>query len=290
MKEQTFNSRVITLLELMRRFNVSAVYDLGQKMGKSFGLMDADPWGLPDKKAAPKLRMTVQALFPHFASFAEFIPLPTAAMPIRKLLHMISVSPDIVKNRDIDDALRTFAGRVEDELTQLAFYQILPDRAKYYDGARAMFHEDQSKPFPFGSSLYDIEEAGRCLAVGRSTACVFHLMRAITPVLQAIADKLGFEEQRDWGRYLNEMKIKSWEKFPDNRSKENDEQRAFYADLESRLRAYKEAWRNPTMHNPEKVYTEEQAEEIFACVRGFMRQAATRLEEPMSAELKALLE
>ena len=33
------------------------------------------------------------------------------------------------------------------------------------------------------------------------------------------------------------------------------------------------------MHDPEKVYTEEQAEEIFGIVKGFMRKAAEKLKE-----------
>jgi hypothetical protein len=184
---------------------------------------------------------------------------------------------DQLRFEEIGLFIAKMSERVRHELSLMAVYEIQPNRVDYYNKSAELFGAAVSAAFP--SSRDDIEEAGRCLAVGRSTACVFHLMRAITPVLKAIASELGYNEQRDWGKYLSEMKGGIWRKFPDDKTKANDSQREFYSDLESRLRSYKEAWRNPTMHDPEKIYTEEKAGEIFDCVKGFMRKAAERLKD-----------
>jgi hypothetical protein len=44
------------------------------------------------------------------------------------------------------------------------------------------------------------------------------------------------------------------------------------------LDAVKDAWRNPTMHIETK-YTPEEASNIFATVRGFMKKVAGRMDE-----------
>ena len=62
-----------------------------------------------------------------------------------------------------------------------------------------------SDPVPFGASVddsfpsarYDISEAGYCLALRRSTACVLHLMRALEPCLTSLATAWGVDHPGD---------------------------------------------------------------------------------------------
>jgi hypothetical protein len=134
----------------------------------------------------------------------------------------------------------------------------------------------------FATAQYDMDEAAKCLAVGRGTAAVFHLMRVMETGLRAVHECLGISvalvgNNRNWGSILNRVRdaIANKGKWP-----EKDLFQEIYALLDS----VKDAWRNPTLHVGEKKTTEE-AEHIFAMVSGFMKKLASRMDE--SGEPKA---
>jgi hypothetical protein len=129
----------------------------------------------------------------------------------------------------------------------------------------------------FHSSQQDIEEAQRCYALSRSTACVFHLMRALEIPLKVLSAHLDIVKHAPtWNAYLAVMADKIKEKYPD-KSKSHADKVMYFSGLEGQLRAIKIAWRNPTMHDIAKVYTPEMAYELIVLVRGFMREAALEL-------------
>lgn len=57
----------------------------------------------------------------------------------------------------------------------------------------------------FSSAIYDIDEAAKCIALGRFTASVFHMMRVVELSLRAVAKCLGVVEPKNpnWGDWLN---------------------------------------------------------------------------------------
>ena len=58
----------------------------------------------------------------------------------------------------------------------------------------------------FAAVVVDIEEAGKCLALDRATACVFHLMRVLDHGLQRLATDLGIGKlQRSWHLILQDV-------------------------------------------------------------------------------------
>lgn len=124
----------------------------------------------------------------------------------------------------------------------------------------------------FPSADEDIAEAGRCLALRRNTACVFHLMRAMEDALRTLATAIGadiFDAKRDqfmpWGQIVSNVK----QRIPHLPSDKQDE----WLEVHNLLWGVGKAWRNKTMH-PEKTYTDEQTEIVFEAVRGFMRHLA----------------
>jgi hypothetical protein len=136
----------------------------------------------------------------------------------------------------------------------------------------------QIKAFP--SCQTDIEEAQKSFVLQRYTASVFHLMRALETPLRLLSAELGIvKHSPTWQAYLSVMEKAIAGKFPD-KSKAHDEKRTYFSALEGHLRAIKTAWRNPTMHEIARVYTEEMAQELIVLVRGFMREAAIELQEP----------
>jgi hypothetical protein len=124
----------------------------------------------------------------------------------------------------------------------------------------------------------DIEEAAKCLALDRGTACVFHLMRVVEVGLDALAKRLRIKPQRNWGAYLRLI------------SERLDEKKAplpvwvkrnepFFLEAAICIKGVKTVWRNPCVHRIEKAYTPNQAEDIFDEVKKLMLHLATNLKQ-----------
>jgi hypothetical protein len=166
--------------------------------------------------------------------------------------------------------------RALDELNARFMLMLTLDEAKHYEIPTKGW-ESVLKAFP--STESDIEEANRCYAVGRSTACVFHLMRAMESPLKALASTLGIvKHSPTWEAYLSKMTSQIQLMFPD-KTKAHAEKREYFTALEGHIRAIKSGWRNPTMHDLAKMYTPEMAQELLVHVRAFMRHAAIELSE-----------
>jgi hypothetical protein len=136
----------------------------------------------------------------------------------------------------------------------------------------------------FPEAISDVEEASKCFAFDRHTACVFHLMRVAETGIRSVARCLRIPDpvkpaERNWGIILRTIKGEM-----ERRSKAspidwaNPADAAFFDQCYASLDSIKNAWRNPTMHMAHK-YTGEEAEDILGAVRGFMRKLASRMDE-----------
>jgi len=164
--------------------------------------------------------------------------------------------------------------RALDELNGRCLLMVTLDTADAYE------HPEIGWELPiqaFHSSETDIAEAQRCYALDRSTACVFHLMRALESPLKTLATELGIvKHSPTWEAYLSSMTDQIKKKFPD-KTKAHADKREYFTSLEGQLRAIKTAWRNPTMHGIAKLYTPGMAHELIILVRAFMRHAGEEL-------------
>jgi hypothetical protein len=152
---------------------------------------------------------------------------------------------------------------------------------KYYRQSQPSFGIEVQSKFP--SASFEIDEAGKCLALNRSTASVFHLMRTMEIGVRAVARCLQISDpmkpaNRNWGIMLRRI----WEdgiskKWPTAADRAAGDGAAFEA-LHASLDAVKNPWRDATMH-VENKYTSDEAENIFAAVRGFMMRLASRCDE-----------
>jgi hypothetical protein len=129
-------------------------------------------------------------------------------------------------------------------------------------------------------TLNDIEEAGKCLALNRNTACVFHLMRVMEVGLRALGASLHdprIDPKRNptWDAILKKGDEELLKPLA-QRAAEWQTDEAFFSTAHASLRAVKDAWRNPTMH-VERIYDDEAALEVWNAVRGFMRHLASKL-------------
>jgi hypothetical protein len=161
---------------------------------------------------------------------------------------------------------------MEDQL----FFHVPARKAEYYKKPE-LFGAEVSNSFP--SAIFNLEEAGNCLALGRHTASVFHLQGVMQAGLNALGDAVGVPrtENRSWDAILKKIDPELSKKYTE-KSPYFQQNEMFCAEAAALLRSVKIAWRNPTMH-VEKVYDEEKALDVFNAVKGFMRHLATKLHE-----------
>ncbi len=174
------------------------------------------------------------------------------------LMHQILPRLDHVI-RSINHSLR---GRV--------MFALSVEGQRLYEGKEPLFGADVYDKFP--KSRDDIAEAGKCLAMRRNKATVFHLMLAMEEALRALALRIGadvYDVAKDqfmpWGQIVGNVKAK----LP---SLPKDQQED-WLEVHNLLWGVGKAWRNGTMH-PAESYTDEQAETVFGGVKGFMQHLA----------------
>jgi len=155
---------------------------------------------------------------------------------------------------------------LRDEFISRKVIVISRDAEKLYAPLTSLFGDEVEAKFSGQSE--DIAEAGKCIALGRYTASVFHLMRAMEAVVGVLGAKLNVtivdknNMDLEWGKILSNLSAPI-EAMPKGKEKED------WSEAFTLLVHVKQAWRNPTMH-PKQTYTEEQAKEIFAATRSFM--------------------
>lgn len=153
------------------------------------------------------------------------------------------------------------------ELDERFFLLVAPENETFYRQDEPLF--GASVDAALGSSAAeDLSEAGKCYALGRYTAAVFHLMRVMEKAVQIAADKLDATvtdkhgEFLSWGVILSNMddKIKPMR---------GDDGKA-WSEAHTLLFHVNKAWRKETMH-PKRTYTPEQAKDVFDACRSFTR-------------------
>jgi hypothetical protein len=169
--------------------------------------------------------------------------------------------------------------RLKDELTDVTAFVLQSDKARFYDPPEPLFGTEFVTKFASGGT-YEVDEAAKCMALGRDTAAVFHFMRCMEIGIRSVAKSLGIPDpigaDRNWAAMLKNIKaamdarrnLSSW--------KTGD--REIFESAYASLDAVRSAWRNTTMH-VENKYTPEEAEHIFVAVRGFMKTLASRMDE-----------
>ncbi|WP_156929157.1 hypothetical protein [Bradyrhizobium sp. th.b2] len=170
--------------------------------------------------------------------------------------------------------------RIEQELRRKDFLFVSEEMTKLYnesDPRRGAVKG--SDPFELGKKFKkahaDIASAGRCLAVEESTACVFHLMRAMEAAVRDLSQRrhiqLPITPKTTWRGLTGQMDGKI-AKMPENtvslKRKKNR-----WEEARANLHHVGSVWRNNTMH-PASSYTPSQARDIYEACRVLMTSLA----------------
>jgi hypothetical protein len=179
----------------------------------------------------------------------------------------------------LEGLLEDFRHRLYDALKKPGFLALNARERALFEPDSPLFGEDVHKGFP--SIIYDIEEAGKCLSLGRSTAAAFHSIRCLEAAIRAISRCLGIPDptkgsERSWFKALDAIQKKMDEKWPKSGRLSGDGR--LFEEIFAALSAAQNPWRNATMHLDQK-YTEAEAFHIFEVVGGLMKKLATRTNE-----------
>lgn len=199
-------------------------------------------------------------------SEAHLPPLKRLQLRLGRLIVKMKEPMQAAVLRSELDNLRDGLG---DELADEKFLAVKPELVPFYETDLA-FGDDVARAFP--KSIDDIDEAGKCLALGRNKATAFHLMLAMEEALRALADKIGadvFDKKKDqffpWSMIVGNLK----DKIP---ALPKDEQER-WTEVHNLLWGVNKAWRNKTMH-PAQNYTDKQARRLYDAVHNFMNDLA----------------
>jgi hypothetical protein len=249
--------RLVSLMELLR-LNAGAFCRLTNLLGQ-LAFRGPIRNALPLQKEIEDL---VQLVEIDIVSESEKLGLRSVVQQLKRISQYSGSSPGA--SEKLQEFYRELYRRIEDELETNVFLGVPFGKASYYEQKEPLFGPDVIAKFSARISE-DVSEAGKCFALNRYTATVFHLMRVMEAALQAFGTKLGIAltANKYWQNILDEVDkaIKSMDhKLPLTKS---------YAGIAAHLYAVKVAWRNEVMH-PKETYTEEEAGDIIRNVKAFM--------------------
>ena len=131
----------------------------------------------------------------------EKLELKSPLMQFRRLEDYINSNPKseiLYPTIRICHHLVDLLARIIDDLQSRLFIAIPEGMMNFYEQKELLFGKRVEEKFSNMSE--DISEAGKCIALWRPTAAVFHLMRIMEIAVQEFGDKLGVKlvQERNW--------------------------------------------------------------------------------------------
>lgn len=223
----------------------------------TIGIQNSPNWDRVTDTQAASLRGHIEALLEQLRG-SDF---DMSRQAVKRLLRTLGETDDAQRIMfDAADLRR----RLLDQFDAVSCLYLPRSDCGFYEQEEPLFGNSVEMKFPNASE--DIAEAGKCLALGRYTASIFHLMRVTELGVQKFGDSLGIQlaHELNWQNILDQInkKVKALDpKAPETKQ---------FAEASSHLYHVKLAWRNEVMH-PKQTYTEEEAREVFGATKSFMR-------------------
>lgn len=212
--------------------------------------------------------------------------LPTSTMSIRRM--MDEFAKDTCQYMAIRALAGELQGRLVDEMQNRLFLSLSMGEAEHYqrpwDGWIDVLYR-------FPTAMTDVEEARKCLALGRYTAAIFHLMRvteAAVLELQRFLDTKP-DVKPHFGSVLQKLEhLKQKTEFKDLPDQLKP-YAGFLGDVLPQLHAIKDSWRNKVSHVDDRiiiadVFTEEMAVGIYDATLRLMKKLASGLPPKTTAD------
>ncbi|MDZ4374448.1 MAG: hypothetical protein U1C74_23910 [Phenylobacterium sp.] len=160
-----------------------------------------------------------------------------------------------------------------------AFLHIEPRRRHLYEEGP---HFGDKVALQFPGLTYNINEAAKCLALGRWTASAYHSLLCLEGALRGLTRCLGIPDpttgaDRNWSAVGRSVGAEMKRRWPTAADRATAEFTAFDR-IFGALQALQNPYRNETMHLSAQ-YGEEEAAHIFEMVKGLLQRAADKCDE-----------
>ena len=192
------------------------------------------------------------------------------------------IATETITFEALADAYKDINRTLKRELTLVTLLSLDTKEQAWFEPREPLFGPDFANKFRT-KGAFELDEATKCIALGRPTATVFHLMRVLEVGIHALAACLDIPDpirpaERNWGIILRKIMREGIEKkWPDAKDRMCVDA-LLMESLHASSDSIKNPWRNETMH-VEGKYTDDEAEHIFVSVRGFMTKLASRMDE-----------
>ncbi len=204
----------------------------------------------------------------------DALPIGGARKRLARIIKMFEPS-GTADLKQVERAWAEFNQTLRDELDDVILLALASEEDRgLYRPKQPLFGDDVFDRFPV--AIDDIAEAGKCLALERGTAAVFHLMRVMEAGLKALGAELGIVYAPSWESYIRQLNSLLDSSNYDKLTPEQKSKRPFYQDVLGDLTSIKGAWRNPTMHIV-RSYDAKQARTVFEAVKALMQHLAKEL-------------
>lgn len=170
--------------------------------------------------------------------------------------------------------------RLHDELKNKVLLQLHSSRTKQF-GLPTQGWERIVERLP--ESLIDVEEAGRCFALSRYAACVFHSTQIVEHGLIDLGTFIGVQDPKSGWTAVTSTLRNIVQKDPRQRTQFEADNFPFLEQVQGTAEALKNAWRNKINHAGGRLvlmsseFVPDVAEEILVATRAFMRRLAEGL-------------
>ncbi len=262
----------------MLKLNAGEFYVAVTLLQESHTYIDAlnghDEFVEPEKVVADEVADHITALANDLLKSLQILDAKVTAIAVKNLLMMLGSKK--LTYGALGRIYSDINSRLQDELSLVQVFVMDTGKARYFSPSSPLFGQEVADKFPH--AIPDIEDAGKCLALGQGTATVYHLMRVMEHGLRAIGLMLGIEYAPSWEAYLKQIR----KNFDMPRADKEDwwkKAEPFFREVEGDLTSVKIVWRNPTMHIHRR-FSPQEAEEIFSAVKAFMTRIATKAPEP----------
>jgi hypothetical protein len=172
--------------------------------------------------------------------------------------------------RSIEDAIVGLVKAFHSDCERHTSLVVSPDRVTFLEQTEPLFGDAVS--LKFGKIAADIAEAGKCYALERPTACVFHLMRVAEFAVKRLGKKLNVAidvEKEGWYQITVHIN-KAIDALPAQSTSQRSKKQALAA-AAAHLNSVRIATRNDVMH-PKATYTDEEAKTLFDATKALMQQ------------------
>jgi hypothetical protein len=183
--------------------------------------------------------------------------------------------------------MKELQSRIVDELDSVLLLRVDADRVEQYRAPLAGWEAVVDR----FSCAFDIEEATKCFATERHTACVFHLMRVVE---SAVLELQIFLREKDlkahFGSVIQKLETLVQKARYDDVSTDLQSYLPFMREVLPQLHAVKDSWRNKVAHLdnriiPTETFTEELASGVYSATLLLMNKLATGLPAKEDAAL-----